>query len=42
MGTNAVRFAVVLGTNEIASAIGVHLHREGFCVVLSRTIPIRR
>ncbi|NPU11673.1 xanthine dehydrogenase [Bradyrhizobium sp. 83012] len=35
MGTNAVRFAVVLGTNEIASAIGVHLHREGYCVVLS-------
>jgi hypothetical protein len=35
MGTNAVRFAVVLGTNEIASAIGVHLHRQGFCVVLS-------
>ncbi|MFN5684200.1 xanthine dehydrogenase [Bradyrhizobium sp.] len=35
MGTNAVRFAVVLGTNEVASAIGVHLHREGFCVVLS-------
>ncbi|ABQ37876.1 hypothetical protein BBta_5936 [Bradyrhizobium sp. BTAi1] len=30
-----MRFAVVLGTNEVASAIGVHLHREGFCVVLS-------
>ncbi len=35
MGTNAVRFAIVLGTNEIASAIGVHLHRAGYCVVLS-------
>lgn len=35
MGTNALRFAVVLGTNEIASAIAVHLHRDGFCVVLS-------
>mgnify|MGYP000432719412 CR=1 FL=1 len=35
MGTNAVRFAVVLGTNEIASAIAVQLHRDGFCVVLS-------
>ncbi|MGJ5180066.1 xanthine dehydrogenase [Bradyrhizobium oligotrophicum] len=35
MGTNAVRFAVVLGTNEIASAVAVHLHRDGFCVVLS-------
>ncbi len=35
MGTNAVRFAVVLGTNDVASAIGVHLHRAGFCVVLS-------
>jgi len=35
MGTKAARFAVVLGTNEIASAIGVHLHRAGYCVVLS-------
>ncbi|CCD84305.1 conserved protein of unknown function [Bradyrhizobium sp. ORS 285] len=35
MGTNAARFAVVLGTNDVASAIGVHLHRAGFCVVLS-------
>ncbi|MGJ4930115.1 xanthine dehydrogenase [Bradyrhizobium sp. HKCCYLS2038] len=35
MGTNAARFAVILGTNEVASAIGVHLHRAGFCVVLS-------
>ncbi len=35
MRTNAVRFAVVLGTNDVASAIGVHLHRAGFCVVLS-------
>ncbi|CAL79127.1 conserved hypothetical protein [Bradyrhizobium sp. ORS 278] len=30
-----MRFAVVLGTNDVASAIAVHLHREGFCVVLS-------
>jgi len=29
------RFAVVLGTNEIASAVGVHLHRDGWRVVLS-------
>lgn len=28
-------FAVVLGTNEIASAVAVHLHREGCCVVMS-------
>jgi hypothetical protein len=35
MDTNAVRLAVILGTNEIASAIGVHLHRAGYCVVLS-------
>jgi len=32
---NAVRLAVILGTNEIASAVGVHLHRAGYCVVLS-------
>ncbi|UFZ04170.1 xanthine dehydrogenase [Bradyrhizobium ontarionense] len=36
MGTNAaLGFAVVLGTNETASALGVHLHRAGYCVVLS-------
>jgi hypothetical protein len=28
-------FAVILGTNEIASAIGVQLSRAGYCVVLS-------
>lgn len=28
-------FAVILGTNEIASAIGVQLARDGYCVVLS-------
>ncbi|PZA10432.1 xanthine dehydrogenase [Rhodopseudomonas palustris] len=28
-------FAVVLGTNEIASAVAVHLHRAGYCVVMS-------
>jgi hypothetical protein len=28
-------FAVILGTNEIASAIGVQLSRIGYCVVLS-------
>ena len=28
-------FAIVLGTNEIASAIAVHLSRAGYCVVLS-------
>ena len=28
-------FAVILGTNEIASAIAVHLSRAGYCVVLS-------
>jgi xanthine dehydrogenase accessory factor len=28
-------FAVILGTNEIASAIAVHLHRAGYSVVLS-------
>ena len=32
---NAVRLAVILGTNEIASAVGVYLHRAGYCVVLS-------
>ena len=35
MDMNAVRLAVILGTNEIASAIGVYLHRAGYCVVLS-------
>ena len=30
-----VRFAVILGTNEIASAVAVRLHRAGFGVVLS-------
>lgn len=29
------RFAVVLGTNEIASAVAVHLHRADFAVVMS-------
>ncbi len=29
------RFAVMLGTNEIASAAAVHLHRAGFAVVMS-------
>jgi len=29
------RFAVVLGTNEIASAVAVHLHRARYAVVLS-------
>ncbi|RED22387.1 hypothetical protein BJ123_14115 [Rhodopseudomonas thermotolerans] len=28
-------FAVVLGTNEIASAVAVHLRRDGCCVVMS-------
>lgn len=28
-------FAVILGTNEIASAVAVHLHRDGYGVVLS-------
>lgn len=28
-------FAVILGTNEIASAIGIQLMRAGYCVVLS-------
>jgi xanthine dehydrogenase accessory factor len=28
-------FAVILGTNEIASAIAVHLSRAGYCVMLS-------
>ncbi|PIT00791.1 xanthine dehydrogenase [Bradyrhizobium nitroreducens] len=28
-------FAVILGTNEIASAIGIQLVRAGYCVVLS-------
>jgi xanthine dehydrogenase accessory factor len=28
-------FAVILGTNEIASAVAVNLHRDGYCVVLS-------
>ncbi len=28
-------FAVILGTNEIASAVAVHLHRKGYGVVLS-------
>lgn len=35
MDMNAVRLAVILGTNEIASAVGVYLHRAGYCVVLS-------
>jgi len=29
------RFAVVLGTSEIASAVAVHVHRAGFATVLS-------
>jgi hypothetical protein len=29
------KFAVILGTNEIASAIAVRLHRKGFRIVLS-------
>src|SRR3974390_2619308 len=29
------RFAVILGTNEIASAVAVQLHRNGYGVVLS-------
>ncbi|HTV32222.1 MAG TPA: xanthine dehydrogenase [Methylocella sp.] len=33
-GTRAP-FAVILGTNEIASAVAVSLHRAGACVVLS-------
>lgn len=28
-------FAVILGTNEIASAIAVHLYRQGYAIVLS-------
>lgn len=28
-------FAVILGTNEIASAVAVHLHRAGYAVALS-------
>ncbi len=28
-------FAVILGTNEIASAIAVYMHRAGWCAVLS-------
>ena len=28
-------FAVILGTNEIASAIGIQLVRAGYCTVLS-------
>jgi xanthine dehydrogenase accessory factor len=28
-------FAVILGTNEIASAVAVYLHRAGYCVALS-------
>jgi xanthine dehydrogenase accessory factor len=35
MTTQDVRLAVILGTNEIASAIGVYLHRAGYRVVLS-------
>ncbi|MGJ4946569.1 xanthine dehydrogenase [Bradyrhizobium sp. HKCCYLS1011] len=35
MGLSAVRLAVILGTNEIASAVAVYLHRAGYCVVLS-------
>lgn len=31
-------FAVVLGTNEIASAVAVQLHRNGFRVVLSHDV----
>lgn len=31
----AARLAVILGTNEIASAVAVHLHRAAYCVVLS-------
>lgn len=30
-----VRCAVILGTNEIASAVAVHLHRDGYGVIMS-------
>ncbi|CAN5373707.1 hypothetical protein BH10PSE10_BH10PSE10_02090 [soil metagenome] len=33
--SRSFRFAVILGTNEIASAVAVRLHRAGFRVVLS-------
>lgn len=34
-GWNARPFAVILGANEIASAVAVHLHRSGHAVVMS-------
>ena len=33
-----IKFAVILGTNEIASAVAVQLHRHGFRVVLSHDV----
>jgi len=35
MDHTARRLAIVLGTNEIASAVAVHLHRDGYGVVMS-------
>ncbi|MFG1479759.1 xanthine dehydrogenase [Xanthobacter sp. V4C-4] len=37
-------FAAILGTNEIASAVAVHLHRSGYGVVLSHdpALPVIR
>lgn len=32
---NSISFALILGTNEIASAVAVHLYRAGYSVVLS-------
>jgi xanthine dehydrogenase accessory factor len=34
-GSSQKRVAVIMGTNEIASAVAVYLHREGWRVVLS-------
>ena len=34
----SIKFAVILGTNEIASAVAVQLHRDGFRVVLSHDV----
>jgi hypothetical protein len=35
MNHSTRRLAIVLGTNEFASAVAVHLHRDGFGVVMS-------
>ncbi len=44
VGRGAAPLAIVLGTNEIASAVAVHLFRDGYAVVMSHdpNLPVIR